>query len=61
MASIQYYLGGTPDYKGNREIFMRVYIRRQYSMRIRSSIWIDPRRWGKKKGITIADLTQRSK
>lgn len=32
---------------------MRVYIRHDYRMRIPSGIWVSPKRWGKKNGITI--------
>ena len=53
MAATQYYLGKVADSAGDLEIFMRVYIRRQYCMRIRTGIWINPKRWGKKNGITI--------
>lgn len=53
MAATQYYLGKIADSTGELEIFMRVYIRRQYCMRIRTGIWVNPKRWGKKNGITI--------
>jgi len=53
MAATQYYLGKSSNSAGEQEIFMRVYVRRQYSMRVRTGIWITPKRWGKKNYITI--------
>lgn len=53
MAATSYILTKTTNSAGESQIVMRVYIRHDYRMRIPSGIWVSPKRWGKKNGITI--------
>lgn len=53
MAATTYYLGNTSDSLSNQQIYMRVYVRHGYAMKIPTGIWVNPKRWGKRQGITI--------
>ena len=53
MAALSYYLGNITDGASEQQIYLRVYVRHGYAMKIPSGIWINPKRWGKKNGITI--------
>ncbi|MCD7968772.1 MAG: site-specific integrase [Alistipes sp.] len=53
MAATTYILTKTANSAGECQIILRTYIRHDYRMRIQSRIWVSPKRWGKKNGITI--------
>ena len=56
MATTIYSMGKAADSTGECEICMRTYVRRDYRLRLRSGIWVHPKRWGKKNGITIPNI-----
>ncbi len=53
MATTTYILTKASDSAGECQIILRTYVRHDYRMRIQSRIWVSPKRWGKKNGITI--------
>jgi site-specific recombinase XerD len=53
MAATTYILTKTLNSAGEAQIVLRTYVRHDYRMRIQSRIWVSPKRWGKKNGITI--------
>ena len=56
MAATTYYLGNITDSASDKQIYMRTYVRHGYAMKIPTGIWINPKRWGKKHGITIPTI-----
>jgi hypothetical protein len=53
MAATNHLLSKGQNSSGESQIIVRTYVRHGYRIRIRSGIWIDPKRWGKKNRITI--------
>lgn len=53
MATTNYLLTQTQNSSGESQIILRTYVRHDYRIRIQSGIWVSPKRWGKKNGITI--------
>ena len=53
MATTNYLLTQTQNSNGKSQIILRTYVRHDYRIRIQSGIWVSPKRWGKKNGITI--------
>jgi integrase len=53
MATTSYLLTRGQNSSGESQIILRTYVRHDYSIRIQSGIWLNPKRWGKKNGITI--------
>lgn len=53
MASTTYILTKSQNSASESQIILRTYVRHDYRMRIQSRIWVTPKRWGKKNGITI--------
>lgn len=56
MATTNYLLTKTQNSSGESQIILRSYVRHDYRIRIQSGIWINPKRWGKKNGITIPTI-----
>ena len=53
MATTNYMLTKGQNSSGESQIILRTYVHHDYRIRIQSGIWINPKRWGKKNGITI--------
>ena len=53
MATTNYLLTKGQNSSGESQIILRTYVHHDYRIRIQSGIWINPKRWGKKNGITI--------
>ncbi len=53
MATTNYLLTKGQNTSGESQIILRTYVRHDYRIRIQSGIWLNPKRWGKKNGITI--------
>ena len=56
MATTNYLLTQTQNSNGESQIILRTYVRHDYRIRIQSGIWVSPKRWGKKNGITIPTI-----
>jgi hypothetical protein len=56
MATTNYLLTKTQNSSGESQIVLRTYVRHDYRIRIQSGIWVSPKRWGKKNGITIPTI-----
>ena len=56
MATTNYLLTQTQNSNGKSQIILRTYVRHDYRIRIQSGIWVSPKRWGKKNGITIPTI-----
>jgi site-specific recombinase XerD len=56
MATTSYLLTKGQNSSGESQIILRTYVRHDYRIRIQSGIWINPKRWGKKNGITIPTI-----
>lgn len=56
MATTNYLLTQTQNSSGESQIILRTYVRHDYRIRIQSGIWVSPKRWGKKNGITIPTI-----
>ena len=53
MATTTYLLTKAQNSSGESQVILRTYVRHDYRIRIQSGIWVSPKRWGKKNGITI--------
>jgi site-specific recombinase XerD len=53
MATTSYLLTKGQNSSGESQIILRTYVRHGHCIRIQSGIWLNPKRWGKKNGITI--------
>jgi site-specific recombinase XerD len=53
MATTNYLLTKAQNSSGESQVILRTYVRHDYRIRIQSGIWVSPKRWGKKNGITI--------
>lgn len=56
MATTNYLLTQSQNSSGESQIILRTYVRHDYRIRIQSGIWVSPKRWGKKNGITIPTI-----
>ncbi len=56
MAMTNYLLTKSQNSNGESQIILRTYVRHDYRIRVQSGIWISPKRWGKKNGITIPTI-----
>lgn len=56
MATTNYLLTQSQNSSGENQIILRTYVRHDYRIRIQSGIWVSPKRWGKKNGITIPTI-----
>lgn len=56
MAKTTYSLAKSKNNLGEAQIIIRMYVRMGYFVRIKSNIWVDEKRWGKKKNITIPTI-----
>ncbi|WP_418383176.1 tyrosine-type recombinase/integrase [Alistipes finegoldii] len=56
MATTNYLLTQTQNSSGESQIILRTYVRHDYRIRIQSGIWVSPKRWGKKNGITTPTI-----
>jgi hypothetical protein len=57
MATTNYLLTKGQNSSGESQIILRTYVRHDFRLRIQSGIWINPKRWGKKNGITIPTIS----
>lgn len=48
MAKTTYSLAKSKNNLGEAQIIIRMYVRMGYFVRIKSNIWVDEKRWGKK-------------
>jgi hypothetical protein len=51
-----YLLTKAQNSSGESQIILRTYVRHDYRIRIQSGIWVSPKRWGKKNGITLPTI-----
>ena len=56
MAKTTYSLAKSKNNLGEAQIIIRMYVRMGYFVRIKSNIWVDEKRWGKKNNITIPTI-----
>ncbi len=56
MATTNYLLTKGQNTSGECQIILRTYVHHDYRIRIQSGIWLNPKRWGKKNGITIPTI-----
>jgi hypothetical protein len=57
MATTNYLLTKGQNSSGESQIILRTYVRHDFRLRIQSGIRINPKRWGKKNGITIPTIS----
>ena len=53
MSKFSYNISSISDQKGESQIMIRVYVSREQRVRVKSGIYVDNKRWGKKNEINI--------
>lgn len=60
MSKFSYNISSITDQKGESQIMIRVYVSREQRFRVKSGIYVDSKRWGKKNEINIRWLIHRN-